>query len=170
MAQLILINAERYKLQPELLQAVIEVESKYDEKAVSHVGAVGAMQLVPTTARWIAQESGNPYGDLKDPAINIPLGAWYLRYLINKYHGNLELALAAYNAGRGNVDTWIREKNWPDDFNDIDAIPFPETQGFVTQVIRIKEELKKKHEIQKLKAQQASVAQVGHTDKNTKVG
>ena len=169
-AQLILINAERYKLQPELLQAVIEVESKYDEKAVSHVGAVGAMQLVPTTARWIAQESGTPYGDLKAPAINIPLGAWYLRYLINKYHGNLELALAAYNAGRGNVDTWIREKNWPDDFNDIDAIPFPETQGFVTQVIRIKEELKKKHEIQKLKAQQASVAQVGHTDKNTKVG
>ena len=155
-AQLILINAERYKLQPELLQAVIEVESKYDEKAVSHVGAVGAMQLVPTTARWIAQESGNPYGDLKDPAINIPLGAWYLRYLINKYHGNL--------------DTWIREKNWPDDFNDVDAIPFPETQGFVTQVIRIKEELKKKHEIQKLKAQQASVAQAGHTDKNTKVG
>ena len=59
------------------------------------MGAVGAMQLVPTTARWIAQESGNPYGDLKDPAINIPLGAWYLRYLINKYHGNLELALAA---------------------------------------------------------------------------
>lgn len=169
-AQLILINAERYKLQPELLQAVIEVESKYDEKAVSHVGAVGAMQLVPTTARWIAQESGNPYGDLKDPAINIPLGAWYLRYLINKYHGNLELALAAYNAGRGNVDTWIREKNWPDDFNDIDAIPFPETQGFVTQVIRIKEELKEKHEIQKLKAQQAPVAQTGHTDKNTKVG
>ena len=169
-AQLILINAERYKLQPELLQAVIEVESKYDEKAVSHVGAVGAMQLVPTTARWIAQESGNPYGDLKDPAINIPLGAWYLRYLINKYHGNLELALAAYNAARGNVDTWIREKNWPDDFNDIDAIPFPETQGFVTQVIRIKEELKEKHEIQKLKAQQASVAQAGHTDKNTKVG
>ena len=68
------------------------------------------------------------------------------------------------------MDTWIREKNWPDDFNDIDAIPFPETQGFVTQVIRIKEELKEKHEIQKLKAQQASVAQTGHTDKNTKVG
>ena len=103
------------------------------KKAVSHVGAVETCSWFPG-GPIVAGERETPYGDLKDPAINIPLGAWYLRYLINKYHGNLELALATYNAGRGNVDTWIREKNWPDDFNDIDAIRSPENR-FVTQVL-----------------------------------
>ena len=100
------------------------------------------MQLVPETAKWISEESGIPYGDLKKPEINIPLGAWYLRYLLDKYDGNLELALAAYNAGRGNVDEWIETKQWPRDFNDIQQIPFPETREFVKLVIQTKEELK----------------------------
>ena len=140
--QLIMINSEKYKLQPEFLQAVIAVESKYNERAVSHIGAIGVMQLVPETAKWISEESGIPYGDLKKPEINIPLGAWYLRYLLDKYDGNLELALAAYNAGRGNVDEWIETKQWPRDFNDIQQIPFPETREFVKLVIQTKEELK----------------------------
>ncbi|MGP1534632.1 MAG: lytic transglycosylase domain-containing protein [Dialister pneumosintes] len=137
-----MINSEKYKLQPEFLQAVIAVESKYNERAVSHIGAIGVMQLVPETAKWISEESGIPYGDLKKPEINIPLGAWYLRYLLDKYDGNLELALAAYNAGRGNVDEWIETKQWPRDFNDIQQIPFPETREFVKLVIQTKEELK----------------------------
>ena len=140
--QLIMINSEKYKLQPEFLQAVIAVEIKYNERAVSHIGAIGVMQLVPETAKWISEESGIPCGDLKKPEINIPLGAWYLRYLLDKYDGNLELALAAYNAGRGNVDEWIETKQWPRDFNDIQQIPFPETREFVKLVIQTKEELK----------------------------
>lgn len=139
---LIAVNANQYHLEPELLQAVIETESKYNVNAVSHVGAVGTMQLVPETAKWISEESGIPYGDLKNPEINIPLGSWYLNYLIGKYDGNLTLALAAYNAGRGNVDDWIKTNNWPANFSDADKIPFPETREFVKSVIRIEAELK----------------------------
>jgi soluble lytic murein transglycosylase len=156
MRVLIAANAERYHLKPELLQAVMETESKYDQNAVSHIGAIGTMQLVPETAQWISEQSGLPYGDLKDPEINVPLGAWYIYYLLDKYDGNAVLALAAYNAGRGNVDQWMEDKHWPANFSDIDEIPFPETREFVKSVLRIEKELEKANKQTKAAASQSS--------------
>lgn len=128
-------SAMEENISPSLLEAVIRTESKFDEKAISHVGAVGMMQLMPDTAAWISETSGLPSDNLESPEQNIPLGAWYLNFLLKKYHNNEVLALAAYNAGRGNVDEWIEKKGWPEGFNDIDQIPFPETREFVKSVV-----------------------------------
>lgn len=138
-------NAARFSLSRELLQSVILAESKFDNHAISSTGAVGIMQLMPDTAEWIAGESGLPDDNLHDPEQNIPLGAWYLEYLITKYDGNLVLALAAYNAGRGNVDAWMEERGWPADYADIDGIPFPETREFVRTVIENRDWLREKN-------------------------
>lgn len=135
-------NGKRYSLSPELLQAVILTESKYNTHAVSSTGAVGVMQLMPDTAEWISEESGLPADNLRDPAENIPLGAWYLEFLIEKYEGNLVLALAAYNAGRGNVDDWMKTYHWPKHYADMSGIPFPETREFVESVIESRDQLR----------------------------
>jgi soluble lytic murein transglycosylase-like protein len=90
--------AERHKMDPALVRAVIETESNWNPKAFSHKGAGGLMQLIPTTAQR--------YGayDVFDPQQNIDAGVKYLRTLLERYNGNLDLALAAYNAGEGAVD------------------------------------------------------------------
>ncbi len=90
--------AERHKMDPALVRAVIETESNWNPKAFSHKGAGGLMQLIPTTA--------HRYGayDVFDPQQNIDAGVKYLRTLLERYNGNLDLALAAYNAGEGAVD------------------------------------------------------------------
>ncbi len=134
-------SAERQQISPSLLEALILTESKFDEKAVSHVGAVGMMQLMPDTAQWISEESGLPADKLDNPEENIPLGAWYIDYLLQKYHNNEVLALAAYNAGRGNVDHWILQYHWKEGFDDIDQIPFPETREFVKSVVSARDRL-----------------------------
>lgn len=134
-------NAVRFTLTEELLQSVIFVESKYDSGAVSSTGALGVMQLMPDTAVWISEQSGLPAAHLERDEENVPLGAWYLDYLIDLYDGNLVLALAAYNAGRGNVDSWMAEYGWPADHVAIDSIPFPETREFVRAVIRNKDRM-----------------------------
>ena len=90
--------SDRHKVDPALVRAVIETESAWNPKAYSHKGAGGLMQLIPTTAQR--------YGayDVFDPQQNIDAGVKYLRTLLERYNGNLDLALAAYNAGEGAVD------------------------------------------------------------------
>ncbi len=134
-------SADQEGLSPCLLEAVILTESKFDKKAVSHVGAVGMMQLMPETAQWISEESGLPADALSLPEENIPLGAWYLNYLLKEYHNNEVLALAAYNAGRGNVDQWMKEFGWGEDFKKMNDIPFPETREFVKSVTSARDRL-----------------------------
>ncbi len=138
---IITVYAHKYRVQRHLVEAVMHAESKFDQKAVSHVGAVGMMQLMPKTAEWIAQEGELQYTDLKEPRQNIMLGTWYIDYLLKKYHNNEVLALAAYNAGRGNVDEWITEYGWKDDFTNIKEIPFPETREFVKLVVETRDRL-----------------------------
>src|SRR5215208_117356 len=95
-------------LDPSLIAGVIYVESRFRDQT-SHAGAKGLMQILPSTADYIARKSGGTafeQGDLASPQINISYGSWYLRYLLQHYHGNELLTLAAYNAGEGKVDEW----------------------------------------------------------------
>ena len=125
-------------LDPALIAAVIYVESRFRDQT-SHAGAKGLMQLMPSTADYIARKSGGTQfeqGDLADPQINIAYGSWYLRYLLDHYHGNTILALAAYNAGEGKVDEWWqRAADRGERFRVADHIPFPETRSYVEKVL-----------------------------------
>jgi soluble lytic murein transglycosylase len=125
-------------LDPALIAGVIYVESRFRDQT-SHAGAKGLMQIMPSTADYIAHKSGGTrfeQGDLATPQINIAYGSWYLRYLLDHYHGNTVLALAAYNAGEGKVDEWWRDVNDRGErFRVADHIPFPETRAYVGKVL-----------------------------------
>lgn len=124
-------HAHNYDLNPALLAAVIDEESKFRADAKSSAGAVGLMQLLPATAKGIAIHTGGSKfvtSDLYDPEINVRYGAWYLHHLLQKY-GDERLALAAYNAGQQNVDSWRAEGK---------DIQFPETRAYVDKVERLK--------------------------------
>jgi soluble lytic murein transglycosylase len=106
-------HAQQYDLDPALLAAVIYTESRFRPHVRSPQGAIGLMQLLPSTAEGIATRTGGTAfvaSDLDDPEINVRYGAWYLRHLRQHYKGlpdSMTLALAAYNAGMGNVDEWV---------------------------------------------------------------
>ena len=111
---------------------MIEAESKFDANAHSAAGAVGLMQLTPSTAKGIALYTGGHnfhVSDLTNPEINVRYGAWYLRHLLDRYHQDERIALAAYNAGEENVDRWQAEGL---------GIQFDETRHYVDKVERLK--------------------------------
>lgn len=135
---LIITEAEKNELDPLLVAAVIRVESRFNPAARSRRGAVGLMQIMPPTGAWIAEKMGRrPPGisELEDPAVNVPLGTWYLADLLKEF-GELEVALAAYNAGRGHVANWLAAGRRPQGEEALDWIPFPETRSFVGRVLR----------------------------------
>jgi len=129
-------------LDPSLIAGVIYVESRFRDQT-SRAGAKGLMQILPSTADYIARKSGGTrftQGDLASPQINIAYGSWYLRYLLQHYHGNELLTLAAYNAGEGKVDEWYRDAVAKgEDFEVTTHIPFPETRNYVTRVLDARE-------------------------------
>jgi peptidoglycan lytic transglycosylase len=130
--QIVRGHARNYDLEPALLAAVIYQESKFDAEARSDAGAVGLMQLQPETAKGIALRTGGSrfrVEDLTNPEINVRYGSWYLRHLLDKY-GDEETALAAFNAGQGNVDTWRREGK---------GVAFAETRHYVDRVQELKQ-------------------------------
>jgi soluble lytic murein transglycosylase len=132
-------DARRNGLDPALVAAVIWRESDYDATARSSRGAVGLMQVLPSTAYFIASRPDPPPGnprDLTDPEVSISFGSWYLRYLIDMHDGSVAQALAAYNGGPGNLRNWkARALTRGAEFRLPDDIPFPETRKYVTDVI-----------------------------------
>lgn len=125
------------QLDPLLVAAVINVESKFDPDATSAKGAKGLMQLMDDTAIWAAgkMELGTFYPEqLYDPEINIRVGCWYLSKLIKQFEGDESLALAAYNGGSGNVAKWLQDPSLSSDGNSLDRIPFTETEAYVEKV------------------------------------
>jgi soluble lytic murein transglycosylase len=128
-------------LDPALIAGVIYTESRFRDQT-SHAGAKGLMQLLPSTADDIARKSGGTafvQGDLADPQVNISYGSFYLRYLLERYGGNVVLAVAAYNAGEGKVDEWVfAARHRGEDFDHTRHIPFPETRHYVQQVLEMR--------------------------------
>ncbi len=125
-------------LDPFLVAGVIRAESKFFSEAHSPKGALGLMQIMPETGRWIAEQLNHKdfmTADLTDPDINIRFGTWYLASLKKEFYGNEVLYLAAYNGGRGNVKQWMQRYGWSKEFADIQQIPFKETREYVEKVM-----------------------------------
>lgn len=123
------------KLDKYLVMAVIKTESNFIPDA--HSGkAAGLMQLTEETAKWVSDKMDIDYSkiELNNPKDNIRLGCYYLRYLIDLYDGNIDVALAAYNGGLGNVNKWLSDTRYSSDGVDLDKIPFKETREYVKKV------------------------------------
>ncbi len=125
-----------------IIHAISRQESQFDRKIVSRAGARGLMQLMPGTAREVAGKAGVTYAsaNLDDPQFNASLGAWYFGTLMTRFNGSYVLAVAAYNAGAGNVNKWLAANGDPrasgaDVLAWIEAIPFKETRDYVQRVL-----------------------------------
>ncbi len=132
-ADYIVKYANENDIDPYLVMAVVKVESNFVPDA--HSGfAGGLMQLTEETAQWNADDLKitEDY-DYMDPETNIKFGCHYLRHLINVY-GNIDTALAAYNGGMGNVNSWLENKEYSDDGVTLKYIPFVETRNYVVKV------------------------------------
>ncbi len=131
--------AEKYDVDPLFVMAIIKTESNFNEKVVSKSGAKGLMQLMETTAEELADYIGMEYiaGEtLFIPEKNIELGVCYYSILLKEYNGDKGLALAAYNAGIGNVSGWIENEVIQNDGSDIENIPFNETNNYVRKTLK----------------------------------
>lgn len=132
-----------YEVQEELIYAVIWCESRFRKDAESSAGACGLMQLRKTTFEEMLMRLDLPkYGDIFSPELNIRCGIYYLYYLYGLY-GDWSVALAAYNAGMGNVNEWLSDTRYSDDGATLKAIPFDETEAYVQKVLDTKEMYRK---------------------------
>jgi soluble lytic murein transglycosylase len=127
---------------PALLLSIVRQESGFDEDAVSGAGARGLMQLMPATAKAVARKLKVGYSRdrlLNDPEYNLQLGRAYLAHLVERYDGSSLLAVAAYNAGPGNVAKWIAtygdpRTDWVDPIDWIESVPFEETRNYIQRI------------------------------------
>ena len=126
----VIAYSNEFNLDKALVYSVIKVESDFNPKAVSKSGALGLMQILPSTARWIAKELGEEYSkeNMFEPKVNIRFGCFYLRYLFNKFEKQ-EIVICAYNAGEGKVFDWV--ENGALNRNKID---YEETKNYLVKV------------------------------------
>lgn len=129
--------SQEYGVDENLIYALIKAESNFDANAVSNKNAQGLMQLMYSTAKDVAKKSGIELTEenILDPETNINIGTKYIATLLEKYEC-VEVALAAYNAGSGNVDKWIANGTIKADGSDIENIPFKETNTYVRKIMR----------------------------------
>ena len=136
-------HATQVHVNPLLVASVIRVESKFDPHDVSSAGALGLMQLMPSTAQWITTMRSAEDPNLKpipqnsnisQPSVNIALGTWYIQYLIKRFHGNEVAAIGAYNAGPQRVSNWLSAGTWDGRLPSIMSIPVGETRHFIDRV------------------------------------
>lgn len=131
------VSAGNFNIDPFLIAAIIRVESNYKTDVKSKKGAVGVMQLMPDTAKWVvdqAKYSPDTLQLLHRADVNIEVGAWYLRSLLDQFAGNQTAVIAAYNAGPGNVKKWIQSRVWNGELSDLEQIPFGETRHYIQRV------------------------------------
>lgn len=130
--------AKEYNIDKYMVYAIIKAESNFNENAKSSSDAIGLMQIMETTAIETARKMDLEVTeeDLFKPDLNINIGLKYFTYLLNQYDNNYPLAIIAYNAGIGNVDTWIKEGIIKEDGTDIENVPFKETNNYVRKILR----------------------------------
>lgn len=130
--------SEEYNIDPLLVYSIIKAESNFNEGALSKKGACGLMQLMDQTAKEVAENTLMDYESgitLYDAEKNIKIGIAYYADL-KKTYSNDEVALAAYNAGSGNVDKWIEDKIINADGSNIENIPYKETNTYVRKILK----------------------------------
>ena len=127
--------AKENKISPYLIASVINVESSFKKDAKSNAGAVGLMQLLPSTAKYISNLNNLEFSEteLFDAEKNINLGCLYIRYLLNKFY-DTNTALAAYNAGETRVKDWLKDPIYTLDQKTLSYIPYKETREYVEKV------------------------------------
>ena len=135
--------SEEYNLDENLVYSIIKAESKFKEKALSRRGAKGLMQIADITRDWAIEELelGDDI-DIYDPETNIRVGCWYLNTLYKEF-GKTDLVIAAYNGGSGNVKKWLSDKEYSEDGESLNVIPFPETDKYITKVKKNYEQYKR---------------------------
>lgn len=118
--------SKKYEVSKSLILAVIKTESNFNENAVSKKGAIGLMQIMPSTAYFVAEKLEIENINLYNKEQNIQIGTYYLKYLLNEFK-NERLVICAYNAGEGNVNKWLNNGN-------LNEIPFKETEVYYKKV------------------------------------
>lgn len=139
--EIVSVYAEKYNVDEDIIFSVIKAESNFKNNAVSHKEALGLMQIMEETAKDVAKkydikiDLNNAEQEILNVQNNINIGTKYLSILLEKYH-NIELAVAAYNAGTGTVDKWIEKGIIKEDGSDIENIPYKETNNYVRKILR----------------------------------
>lgn len=136
-------------LDPYLVASLIRQESEFNAAAISHANAYGLMQLLPAVGKETAKQikfKGYSTADLLDPAANLKLGSHYFKAMVDEYNGQVEYALAAYNAGINRVAEWRATSNYRDVAEFVESIPFTETREYVQAILRNRAMYKKIYE------------------------
>ena len=131
--------SQENEIDPLLTFAIIKAESNFQTDIISSSGAIGLMQLMPATAEEVGKELGETVianEVLYNPEKNIKMGTRYYAKLLKKYENQYLLALAAYNAGIGKVDSWIKQGILEEDGSNIENIPYKETNNYVRKIVR----------------------------------
>lgn len=129
--------SQTYNIKPEIIASIVNAESGFNALAKSSQGACGLMQIMPSTAEWVYSLQGKTNFNkqiLMDPNENLSIGTYYLNYLLEKFNC-LETALAAYNAGEGNVMLWLLCEDYSPDQKTIHSTPFKETNAYISKVL-----------------------------------
>lgn len=128
-------NAETYDMDPILIYSIIRAESNFEPRAKSRMGALGLMQIIPDTGNWIAEKLKVEFKEesLYEPEYNIQFGSYYIAYLVDHFK-DIDVALAAYNGGIGNVQKWLKDESVSRDGESLHNIPFQETKNYVEKV------------------------------------
>ncbi len=122
-----------YSIDITLVYSIINVESSFNPNAVSPKGAIGLMQVLPSTAQFISTKLDEKDYDLKEPKTNIRFGCYYIKYLLNKY-GERDTAVCAYNAGEGKVNEWLKNQNYSKDGKTLYNVPYKETREYLKKI------------------------------------
>lgn len=127
--------SEKYQLPTHLIASIVLTESSFDKNAISKKGAVGLMQILPSTAKWVCELKGDKYDQekLNEVSYNLDIGCYYLKYLINKFE-SVDTAIVAYNAGEGNVSSWLKNQSLSSDGVTLISIPYKESNNYLKKV------------------------------------
>ena len=130
--------AAEFSLDPAYVASVVLAESSFDAEAVSSVGAIGLMQIMPATGEWIAGKLEDEPFDVQrlyQPEVNLRYGCWYLRFLLDRYDGDMYTASTAYHQGQGRVDQWLEDPQYSEDGRTLTAISSAVTDTYVNRIM-----------------------------------